>query len=412
MATEFTATLKSSTGDYTSQNAAMAGVVAGAADLSLATIKVFGISTYTGTPTGALTGLTSGATGTLVLVNVARNQALIKAITGTFQSGETVQSSGGNSFVLTNAGDSPIIGIRCFGMVDTTPVASATCVTTATNKVRIYADATAVATMPYGTGYRLEITDSSPGINNAIKFISWERLSLKGISIADVTAWHLYEDGVAASGGQQLFLKCYFKGVMHAGNTAITKALSMAASGDLVCVNCIFEGWTTVGNTANAVCTGANAHSYYFENCTVYNCANGFGQIGGTFTTKNCLYDHAGLATHVGWTGTIGGTNNASSEATPPATNQRINQTFTYVNTGTGDFHLAAGDAGAKDFGADLSADATYAFADDFDGVARPQGTAWDIGATEVAVASNTFEADVLPDIRGRRRPRNVTVVL
>ncbi len=47
------------------------------------------------------------------------------------------------------------------------------------------------------------------------------------------------------------------------------------------------------------------------------------------------------------------------------------------------DFHLAGVDAGARDGGADLSADAALAFADDVDGQART--APWDIGADEYA---------------------------
>src|SRR5262245_51231025 len=112
MATSFVVTVKSSGGDATHLNTALSSV--GTVDLGAAATKVFGISSYTGTPTGTVTGQTSGATATLVLVNAAQTQALFKSISGTFQNGETVQSSGGNSFALTNAGDSAILDVVCF----------------------------------------------------------------------------------------------------------------------------------------------------------------------------------------------------------------------------------------------------------------------------------------------------------
>ncbi len=87
--------------------------------------------------------------------------------------------------------------------------------------------------------------------------------------------------------------------------------------------------------------------------------------------------------------------NNASEDATADdggGSNHRINQTFTFVNEGADDFHLAAGDAGAKDFGVDLSADSAFAVTDDIDGDSRPQGSAYDIGADE-AVAALVLES-------------------
>lgn len=118
-------------------------------------------------------------------------------------------------------------------------------------------------------------------------------------------------------------------------------------------------------------------------NCTIRSCDNGFVKVSGgtgSLTCKNCLSDNNATADYVG---TIGGNNNASSDATAPGTGPRINQTFTFFNAAGGDIHLGIDDAGALDFGADLSADGDYAFDDDIDFRPRITAWTWDIGADE-----------------------------
>jgi hypothetical protein len=78
---------------------------------------------------------------------------------------------------------------------------------------------------------------------------------------------------------------------------------------------------------------------------------------------------------------------NASSDATADdwdGTGCRINQTFTFANEANNDFHLASNDAGALNFGVDLSA----VFTIDIDYATRPTGAGtWDIGADEYVSA-------------------------
>jgi len=111
MATDFKVTLELSGGDYSLLSTAESDLQN---DLTVATIKVFSISAVA---TGgiaddqAVTGVTSGATGTLVKQNFAETQVLIKSITGTFQSGEVVEqdSNTAKTVTLSDAGDSPNI---------------------------------------------------------------------------------------------------------------------------------------------------------------------------------------------------------------------------------------------------------------------------------------------------------------
>lgn len=397
MATEFTVSVKSAAGDYSSLNAAMAGVVAAAADLTLGTIKVFSVSSVT-SPTiaagDAVLGLTSAATGTCVLVNTAGTQILIKGIGGTFQSGETVKklTDVTKEVVLSNAGDSPIIGVCCFGFVDTTAVGGVTCVTSATNYVRVYADSSAVATMPYtSTGYRLEITG---GFQHAVfnqDYIRIERLSFKSIPGGGGNNTITLQAGAA---GDVRIVGCLVQLVPNAAATAGSSGIytTGTVAGCLKIINCVlynFDFTNGVNNVAIVSQTTASGQAIYY-NCTLYNCKLGTSS-GGAVDPKivNCLYDAAGISSPTAFSGVGSGSDyNAATVAGLSGAHSRSSQTFTYINAGTGDFHLASGDAGAKGFGVDLSADATYPFSTDFDGVTRT--VPWDIGATKAAAGAAT----------------------
>jgi len=89
------------------------------------------------------------------------------------------------------------------------------------------------------------------------------------------------------------------------------------------------------------------------------------------FTSGNCSSDTSSLETHL------------------------RSRTFTFVDAGNDDYHLADNDVGARGTGVDLSADAVFAFNDDVDGDTR---TAWDSGFDErtnyTALSQITLDAD------------------
>jgi hypothetical protein len=150
-----------------------------------------------------------------------------------------------------------------------------------------------------------------------------------------------------------------------------------------------FRGVAGSGNEGFVInCLSLDCEDDGFRGLTgthiLYNCnaidsgADGFTRGTGTMTCKNCLAD--GNASN-DFSGTIGGNNNASGDASAAGTGPRINQTFSFVATGSDDYHLASDDGGALDFGADLSADGSYAFDDDIDFETRSDP--WDIGLDE-----------------------------
>jgi hypothetical protein len=152
-----------------------------------------------------------------------------------------------------------------------------------------------------------------------------------------------------------------------------------------ICIwnNIIYNGSTAVGANNSGILS-ANSSSICAYSNTIYGFYYGIRVSTGTVTAKNNI---AANAAGTSYNGTFGGSSdyNASDDTTNTGgTNDRTSQTFTFVNTGTGDFHLQSGDTGAKDHGTDTSGEgAPLNFTDDIDGETR-SGT-WDIGADEVA---------------------------
>ena len=149
---------------------------------------------------------------------------------------------------------------------------------------------------------------------------------------------------------------------------------------------------------------GASFTIYAYNN-TVYGCSLGFYRNqapAGPFILKNNIaYNNTdNYGTGVGAPFDASGTNNLSgpgADAQMPATAARNGVAVTFVLPGgnPANFHLAAGDAGALNYGANLSADLNLAVFDDIDGQVRQ--AAWDIGADDAngttAVKLMSFEA-------------------
>jgi hypothetical protein len=133
------------------------------------------------------------------------------------------------------------------------------------------------------------------------------------------------------------------------------------ASKTISAYNCIATNNGLVGfNMSGSQATG----NIVLTNCLASNNAGGdFASV--ATNTEVVTYCASGDTTADDWAGA----------------GNRISQTFTFVNSGGDDFHLASNDAGAIDLGTDLSADATYAFNDDIDKQSR--SGSWDIGFDE-----------------------------
>ena len=153
--------------------------------------------------------------------------------------------------------------------------------------------------------------------------------------------------------------------------------------------------------------TSTNDDVYVYNN-TIYSnqsgaigvVVRGYGGAGATLNFYNNLYN----GSQTGWDIDVSGgatwnhSNNLSEDTTSPD-NTYDSLAVSFVNEGSGDFHLSSGDTAAKDAGADESG-ATNGMSDDIDGQTR-SGT-WDIGADEYQSAGGSAVATILR-LKGRQ---------
>lgn len=123
---------------------------------------------------------------------------------------------------------------------------------------------------------------------------------------------------------------------------------------------------------------GGNSDAVYLKNNVAQSCSTCYN-----------LDEAAGHTTNV--------TANNLSEDTSSPNNTLDSKVVSFVSEtgGSEDLHLASGDTAAKDAGADLSADAQFPVSTDFEGTARPQGSAYDVGADEL-ISSGTANHAVI----------------
>jgi len=180
-----------------------------------------------------------------------------------------------------------------------------------------------------------------------------------------------------AAGADLTCNKCIFRikpQTYTFGNNAYVVDCGTDRSVDLKISNTLVYGADTVGSKTNTTGIRVNNHtagSTFLHNVTVADCVTNVKDNFSAVTAKNVL-STGGTTADFSGPFNVNSKNNASSDATAVGTNSRINQTFTFVDSANGDFTLAATDAGARNFGADLSVDADLAVSDDIIGTARP----------------------------------------
>jgi len=168
---------------------------------------------------------------------------------------------------------------------------------------------------------------------------------------------------------------CIVKAVISSGSVICfnTRFPDSAANGTSRVWNCVAFGPNGSTGFNNDFGQDADVGEYY--NCTA---ATQYGFIeDATMKVVNCL----ATGCDIGFVGTFAAGSNFNSEDDgngAPGANSKTAQTFSFVNAASDDYHLQAGDTGAKDFG---TSSVGGLFTDDIDGGTR--SGSWDIGADE-----------------------------
>ena len=161
--------------------------------------------------------------------------------------------------------------------------------------------------------------------------------------------------------------------------------------------NITVKMWNNIGISNSSDSTSeafyindSDVRAYLYNNTGKANGGSAFKRDGSTYVSA---INNLGITT-AGGVGDFTGyfnliNNNASSDATADdwgGSNNKINQTFAFIDYANNDLHLAPTDTAAKDAGADLSSDYPFPFATDIDGQSRINNSddkKWDIGADE-----------------------------
>jgi hypothetical protein len=133
-------------------------------------------------------------------------------------------------------------------------------------------------------------------------------------------------------------------------------------------------------NTFHGINIQSGGGSGYVFNNTLDNCYTGLYTTATTIKAMNNITQDC----VDGFSGSFTGDsdyNLSDLVADAPGTHSRNSTTVSFANKGGGDFHLSAGDLGARDHGVSLAGDPNLAFTDDIDGETR--GGTWDMGADE-----------------------------
>jgi len=263
------------------------------------------------------------------------------------------------------------IEIICEGAtVDTTAVTIDGWTTSAANYIKIYTTTAARHDGKWDEGkYRLEVNDNLLRLYEA--YIKIDGLQTRVTSsAADYSALEL---SIGADYNE--ISNCIFR-----GNGTTNGKVTNNGGIDAKFWNCISYNFNS----------GFRNHSgnSYFYNCTAYGNNIGFHRLDGTMVAKNNITQSC----TTGFSGTFSSdsTNNLSDDATyASSTADIVNTHVLFADEDNDDFHLASNDAGARNYGIDLSADDNLPFSTDIDGQART--SPWDIGADEYVAAEVEF---------------------
>lgn len=265
---------------------------------------------------------------------------------------------------------------------DTAPLSLSGWTTDADHYIRIYTVGAARHNGTPGSGYRLQTSGSGP-FTSYVAYFRVEVLEIQSLSNSspiyvrmsaglngEMHFSHNLIHGNGSNSGSGLYLYDY-DGVVKIWNNIIFDVAGLGYQG--------------------AIQTSRGAA--YIYNNTLVDIIAGFAirNDSGVTIVKNNLTEAPGADFYGSFY--PASDFNASADDTAPGLHSRRNQTFTLVNRSGDNFHLATSDAGARNYGTDLTSDGYIPISNDIDSQARSGG--WDIGADEA-----TGGTDTIPPIR------------
>lgn len=244
------------------------------------------------------------------------------------------------------------------------------------------------------TGAHLQCTGTGMAIQATENYISVQDLI---ISHTGSSTTNLAATATGVPTTELSIIGCIAYNITNPGSGAGQGFRCVSNSDNNYVIDCIVMGSEQRGITSS---TGTGT-AYIYNTTIVGSGEAGVFEATGSLICKNVLSTgNTGLAFES--FSSSGHTNNASNDATAIGTSARTNQTFTFVNSGSNDYHLSASDTGARGHGANLSSDPNFAFDDDID---KETITTWSIGADSIAAALSGFG-----DLIGQKRNRLVRI--
>ncbi|KKP84689.1 MAG: hypothetical protein UR83_C0015G0007 [Candidatus Moranbacteria bacterium GW2011_GWF2_35_54] len=385
---EFVATVMQSGGNFSTLSSWEDGVDS---DLVADTTRVFSHGGLTGNvlANNSISGGTSGATATVVYATAT--QILLHSVNGVFVSGETLTASAGGTLVISDNGNPASAVAKIDGAwtaADTTNVSIDGWNSGADNYIKLYTTSSARHQGKWDDGkYRLQISvmnasalkvyEENVRIDGLQIYLTNGSDAQRGINITDATdpITHISNNIIKGCDGTSGSIGIYL-------NTAETPGPNEKL---YVWNNIIYDMGKISVNSSGIDKSGTKGNLYFYNNTIVNNtrgireiAAAGYDLVMINNNIQACTYDYL-----IDSSGVF--SNNISSDATAPGSNSKINAQVKFISTTAGaeDFHLVPDDKFARDAGADLSADANFAFNTDIDGQTRTG--AWDAGADETA---------------------------
>jgi hypothetical protein len=304
---------------------------------------------------------------------------------------------------------------RCTaGTADTTQVYLSGWTCSSTQYPKIWTDPSESyrhnGTWQTGNKYRFETSNADDyGItvyNNYFRLIG---LQIRNTSGSPTNYYNVGMNG-DGHGDYCLVESCILRGTGTNSTSYCGGVINWGAVGVKV-INCIAYDFLSSGGIGYGFGT-LSASDMYAYNCTAQNCNNGYIKDwgAGVWYLTNCIAAACTNGFDVsGGSGSV--TSYCASDMSDglSGTGDRNSQTFSFVDAGADNFHLASNDTGALGYGLNLYNDANFAFQTDIDGQDRGgSGATWDIGADEYI--SDLIASISVNDVIGVLEDKTVTL--